>query len=118
MLEILTAYGFDVDVHLLHLGLNFLLYDLLLLTKLTLYPLWLWEIAIRIYCRVLSQSVVHHYQLLVVSALCYEPPCKEYFLLQLSKGVCDILGIPEGRLAVSHPANKETDVEVTLLFST
>lgn len=31
---------------------------------------------------------------------------------QLSKGVCDILGIPEGRLAVSHPANKETDVEI------
>ena len=33
---------------------------------------------------------------------------------QMSKGVCDILGITEGNLAINHPTNKETDVEVSL----
>lgn len=31
---------------------------------------------------------------------------------QMSKGVCDILGITEGNLAINHPTNKETDVEI------
>ena len=32
---------------------------------------------------------------------------------QMSKGVCDILGITEGNLAINHPTNKETDVEAS-----
>ena len=30
----------------------------------------------------------------------------------LSKSVCDILGITEGNVSITHPSNKETDVAV------